>query len=296
MVGTVDRAFHSPERHRQKPMGISWCVFGLGLSMLVLAVWLSIDHVEHLTRVREDAVQAGLALLQSRSDVDILAASVEAERTSGAESLAALEQQVSAYVLPITPDVGRFASVVHQLTQDIDGSGGHLRLVSVAPRTDRSGKTGSGAVALVTVQLRGSLPSVAALLEISDLRATYTVRDAIGDQASEDFLQYVQANAPASLSPATKFLFADLLSYAVDPDATERSLTRDMPAGVAVDARTMLLRSGLSRVREVLSPAALALRAGKAWPLPAFAIDAIDEADGNWVLGIRVFGRGRAHA
>ena len=60
----------------------------------------------------------------------------------------------------------------------------------------------------------------------------------------------------------------------------------------ATDVRTLLLSAGLADVRAALSAVAPRLKQQRLWPMPLLRVDSLERTgDGQWLLGIVVFGR-----
>ena len=143
----------------------------------------------------------------------------------------------------------------------------------------------------MTAKLHGSVNGVARLLTALGFSGDLSVSDALAPGNSRAFLEQTEAVSPLSLPGAEEFLYADLVSYAANPDAAEQRLVRDMDPSAGADIRALLLKAGLADVRTALSPVAAVLRQDHLWPMPLLRVDSVEEEGGQWTAEITVFGR-----
>ncbi len=257
--------------------------FFIGVLLIVLSCVLLFAHVQSLAIKKSTALTVGAALPALRTQVVLLKATVEAEKVTGADTLAALEEQAVATVFPEDESTARFARTIPVLLSAIDGGRNSLAF-SRLQFADSPVSAGSHKERSATVILRGSLHDVSRFLSLFQYQDKLTVGDVLGPKASADFLRQVEVQSPASLTTASAFLQMDSIRYSLDPQAAEKNVLQDMDTATAADIHAFLLSAGLSSVRSTLSPVANMLRQERVWPLPLTRIESVSEQDGVWTL------------
>lgn len=276
----VNRTFH-----RRFPY-----TFILGVLLIILSCFLLFAHIRSLAIKKNTALSVGLALPALRTQVTLLKATVEAEKVTGTDMLAALEQQSAVTIFPQDQSTARFARTVPVLISAIDA--GRQQLVFDQLQFAPTPVTFDSHVErTATVSLRGSLRDVSQFLSLLELQGTLTIADVLGPKVSADFLRQVEKNSPASLAAASSFLLMDILRYSLDPQAAEKTVLQDMDTTTAADVHTLLLSGGLSTVRSMLSPVASKIKTERVWPLPLASIDSVSEKNGAWVITFRLLTR-----
>ncbi len=266
-------------------------VFAVGIVGVFAGCSMLLQHIDAFGPKRDLAVLIGSALPELRSRVALLNANVEAERLFGMEKFAAREEQASVYILPEAPEGARAVTVLQEVAAALSADGSPVNIdgisfaadaVTVDQHRELSGMA----------KVSASLPDMARVLSVLQFSGNLSVRDALSPEQSRAFLKLVEAQSPLSLPSAEEFLFSDLVAYAADPDGAEQRLTRDMQPTQATDVRTLLLSAGLADVRAALSAVAPRLKQQRLWPMPLLRVDSLERTgDGQWLLGIVVFGR-----
>ena len=266
--------------------------FICGLVLCVASVGLLVAHTRVFSEKRNTAVMIGTILPELKTRVAILAANTEAEQIFEKNALTSSEEQAAIFVLPENPSGTRVARVLQQIVNSINkktkADPVSISKISFAHNAANFGsiKTLSG-----SIMLSGNYQSVARLLQILFFSGDMMVKDALSGDIRDEILLAVESSAPMSLPAAENFLYMDFLQYASDPDGYENQMVRDMPARTAVEIKTALLESGVSRIRAALSPVASDLLDGNAWPLPLMRVDYVSRQGQIWKIDFTVFGR-----
>ncbi len=253
-----------------------------GIAAMILALTLFFVRTHKLSTMREEAVRVGNRLPELRAEIRLLEARISADEAYGSDLRASLEEQAAAFVLPESVDAAHAQRVVREIVSALGRTeAGSLTINSLrfTPADDES--------ASLLLTGNGTEQEVAALFGVLQWGGYLTVQDALGAH-SDAFLKTVEQLSPLSLPTIEEFLRTDLLTYAVDPDSLEQRLFRDMSPSLAAELRTMLLQSGLGRVRLTLTPVAKTLKERRAWPLPLFELAELSLEDGTVELKLWV--------
>lgn len=266
-------------------------LFGLGIVLAVITCGILAMHARTFSLKRDTAVIIGTTLPALRSSVTLLRANREAEEFFARHALSSREEQASVYVLPEGPSSARAIRALHEIALTISKSAADPLAISTVSFDPAHTDHGSYKTVDAHLKLRGSFASVARFLLILSYSGDMMVRDVLGDEKSEQFLQQVEVDSPMALKRSEDFLSLDLMEYAADPDQAESLMLQDIPAELRADLRSFVLRSGVAQVRGAFEHIANDLRGKNIWPLPLVSVGHLEQKGDEWMLELMFYRR-----
>lgn len=277
----------------------SLTVLLMAFALFLVSAVLIREHAETLAMVQDDVLPIAGNVSTLQAHLEALAAQSDLAQRASAGRATSLKEQLSAYVMPSTPDQARSVALLEALMRRLQLENHLTSAVSVDAGSVAPSALVPGASALplhVTLQVdeEGARSAIAFLR----LTGMLTVGDALTSSQSALLLRSVEEGNPADIVALEQFLQTDLLAYAAASDAAEGRLLAGVSAPSFADTFHAVQKDSLlPEAREILGgDFGKILRDAKLWPSPFLLVSAValrPGMDGRQALSLQLESLGK---